>query len=197
MSKVFKTIYYVFLIAIALVAVLLVWSALPIKNGPKVFIVQSGSMEPAIKTGSVVVVKSSGEYKIGDVITFGPYSKTKAPTTHRVHDIKVVDGQPVYITKGDANNAPDQRDVRPADVVGRVLLDVPYIGYAVAAAKTPIGFALIIIVPAAIIIYDEVRKIWGEVRRLKKSKRGKDNKQDREINKLEKEVKELEDKINL
>ncbi len=168
--KCLKIIYYLFLAAIALVAVLLVWSALPIKNGPKVFIVQSGSMEPAIKVGSVVIVKSVSDYKVGNVITFGPYSKTKAPTTHRIHDIKVVDGQSVYITKGDANNAPDQRDVRPADVVGKVMLDVPYVGYAVAAAKTPIGFALIIIVPAAIIIYDEVRKIWAEVKKLRKKK---------------------------
>ena len=164
--KVFKIIYYVFLVAIALVAVLLIWSALPIKNGPKVFIVQSGSMEPAIRTGSIVVVKSVGEYKVGDVITFGPYNKTKTPTTHRLVEIK--DGN--YITKGDANNAPDQRVIRKSDIVGKVLLDVPYVGYAVAAAKTPAGFTAIIIIPAAIIVYDEVRKIWGEVKNLRKKK---------------------------
>ena len=168
--KVFKTIYYVFLVAIILVAVLLVWSALPMKNGPKVFIVQSGSMEPAIKTGSVVVVKSASDYKVGDVITFGPYSKTKAPTTHRIFDVKVENGQPVYITKGDANNAPDQRQVAKRDIIGKVLLDVPYVGYAVAAAKTPVGFTAIIIIPAAVIIYDEIRKILGEIRNLKKEK---------------------------
>lgn len=186
--KVFKIIYYVFLGAIILIAVLLVWSALPMKNGPKVFIVQSGSMEPAIKTGGVVVVKSVSDYKVGDVITFGPYSKTKAPTTHRIYEMKAVGGEPVYITKGDANNAPDTREISKKDVVGKVLLDVPYVGYAVAAAKTPIGFMLIIIIPAAIIVYDEIRKIWGEIGKMRKGKRGKDNEQDREINKLEEEV---------
>jgi len=165
-----KSIYYVFLVAIILVAVLLVWSALPMKNGPKVFIVQSGSMEPAIKTGSVVVVKSVSDYKVGDVITFGPYSKTKVPTTHRIFDVKVENGQPVYITKGDANNAPDQRQVAKREIIGKVLLDVPYVGYAVAAAKTPAGFTAIIIIPAAVIIYDEVRKIWEEVKKMRKRK---------------------------
>ncbi len=179
-----------------MVAVLLIWSALPIKNGPKVFIVQSGSMEPAIKTGGVVVVKSSGDYKVGDVITFGPYSKIKAPTTHRIYEIKEQNGVQTFTTKGDANNAPDQRVIRKSDIVGKVLLDVPYVGYAVAAAKKPIGFALIIIVPAAIIIYDEIRKIWIEIRKLKK-KNKKDEKQDEQINKLEEEVKEMEKKINL
>ncbi len=153
-----------------MVAVLLVWSALPIKNGPKVFIVQSGSMEPAIKTGSVVVVKSSSDYKVGDIITFGPYSKTKPPTTHRIYEMKVVGGEPVYTTKGDANNAPDTRTIAKRDIVGKVLLDVPYVGYAVAAAKTPIGFMLIIIIPAAIIVYDEAVKIIREIRKMKKGK---------------------------
>jgi signal peptidase len=193
--KVFKIIYYVFLGAIILIAVLLVWSALPMKNGPKVFIVQSGSMEPAIKTGGVVVVKSVSDYKVGDVITFGPYSKTKAPTTHRIYEMKAVGGEPVYITKGDANNAPDTREISKKDVVGKVLLDVPYVGYAVAAAKTPIGFMLIIIIPAAIIVYDEIRKIWGEIGKMKKNK--KDKKQDKEIGKLEEEVKKIEKKISL
>lgn len=169
--RVFKTIYYIFLVAIALVAVLLVWSALPIKNGPKVFIVQSGSMEPAIHTGSVVVVKSASEYRVGDIITFGPYSKTKAPTTHRIHDIKVQGGEPVYITKGDANNAPDSRVVAKRDIVGKVVLDAPYLGYAVATAKQPYGFAILIIVPAAIIIFDEGKKIWKEIAKLKKGKK--------------------------
>ena len=168
MTKFFKTIYYIFIGAIALVAVLLVWSALPIKNGPKVMIVQSGSMEPAIKTGGVVVVKSASDYKVGDIITFGPYSKIKAPTTHRIYEIKGDCPNCTFVTKGDANNAPDQRDIRPSDVVGKVLLDVSYVGYAVAAAKKPVGFAFIIIIPAAIIVYDEIRKIFAEIKKMRK-----------------------------
>jgi len=130
-------------------------------------IVQSGSMVPAIKMGSVVMVKPVSDYKVGEVITFGPYSTTKAPTTHRIYDIKVEGGQPVYITKGDANNAPDSREIRKSDIVGKVLFSVPYFGYAVDFAKKPIGFALIIIVPAAIIVGDEIKKIIYEVKKKK------------------------------
>ena len=36
---------------------------------PKAYLVQSGSMEPAIKTGSVTIIKPASEYKIGDIIT--------------------------------------------------------------------------------------------------------------------------------
>jgi len=170
MNKVFKTIYYVFLGAIALIALLLIASLLPIPGNYKVLTVLSGSMQPAIKMGSVVVVRPASDYKIGDIITFGPYSKTKPPTTHRIADIKVVNGQPIYITKGDANNAPDTREIQKKDVVGKVLFDAPYVGFAVDVARKPFGFALIIIVPAALIIFDESKKIVGEIKKRKEEK---------------------------
>ncbi|MCD6528572.1 signal peptidase I [bacterium] len=165
--KLFKTIYYIFIGVIAAIAVLLVVSAFEIPGSFKVMTVLSGSMEPAIKMGSIVVVKPVNNYKIGDIITFGPYNKRKPPTTHRIYDIEVVEGKPVYITKGDANNAPDTREVLKRDIIGKVLFDVPYLGYAVETARKPIGFVLLIIIPAVIIIYDEIRKIVEEVKKRK------------------------------
>ena len=184
--KGFNIIYCAVLVFIGLITVLLIISVFPITGNIKFMIVQSGSMEPSIKGGSVVMVKPVEDYKIGDVITFGPYSKTKLPTTHRIHDIKIVDGQSVYITKGDANNAPDLREIVEADILGKVLASVPYLGFAVEFVKKPIGFALIIIVPAAIIVSDEIRNIWKEIIKLKSKK--KDNEQDKEITKLKEEI---------
>jgi signal peptidase len=165
--KYLKTIYYVFLGAIALIALLLFVSAFPITGNIKFLTVLSGSMEPEIHTGSVVLVKPFDNYKIGDIITFGEMSKTKTPTTHRINDIKVVDGKPVYITKGDANNAPDQKEIAAKEIIGKVLFGVPYAGFAVDAAKKPFGFMLIIVVPAVIIIYDEIRKIIKQISKIK------------------------------
>lgn len=163
--KIFKYLYYIFIAFIVIVALLLIISTIPITGNYKVLTVLSGSMEPSIKIGSVVAVKPSGDYKIGEVITFGPYSKIKAPITHRIYDIKVVEGNPIYITKGDANNAPDTREISKKDVVGKVLFSVPLVGYAVNFAKQPLGFTLIIIIPAAAIIFDEIKNIYGEVKR--------------------------------
>jgi len=165
--KIFKIIYYIFIAFIVLIAILLIVSVLPITGNYKVMTVISGSMAPAIKMGSVVIVKPVSDYKIGEVITFGPYSRTKAPTTHRIYDIKVTGGEPIYITKGDVNNAPDTREITKKDVLGKVLFSVPYVGYAVDFAKKPVGFALIIIVPAAIIIGDEIKKIINEIKKKK------------------------------
>lgn len=168
--KIFKIVYYIVVVFIVLVALLLIISVLPITGNYKVMTVISGSMEPKIKTGSIVVVKPEIDYKIGDVITFGTYSKVIKSTTHRIYDVKIVDSQPVYITKGDANNAPDTKEIGKKDIIGKVLFSVPFAGYAVDFAKKPTGFALIIIIPAVLIVADEIKKIYGEVKKKKATK---------------------------
>jgi signal peptidase len=170
MKIIFKIIYYIFGAFIVLVAVLLIISVFPVTGNIKFMIVQSGSMEPSIKTGSLVMVKPESDYKIGDVITFGPVSKTKAPTSHRIQDIKVNEGNVVYITKGDANENTDAREVQKKEVLGKVVFSIPYLGYVVTFAKQPLGFALIIITPALIIIFDEVKKVYAEIKKIKKEK---------------------------
>jgi len=47
---------------------------------------------------------------------------------------------------------------------------VPYFGYVVAFARKPIGFLLILIVPALAIIFDEIKKIFTEIKKIKKLK---------------------------
>jgi len=166
--KPLKIIYYVFIALIAVIALLLIVSVFPITGNYKLMVVQSGSMEPAIKMGSVVVVKPADDYKIGDIISFGEITRTRAPITHRIYDMKVTEGKVSYITKGDVNNAPDPREISKREVIGKVLFSVPFVGYAVDFAKKPLGFALIIIIPATIIIFDEAKKIYEEIKKKKK-----------------------------
>jgi len=163
--KIFNIIYYIFLGLIAVIVVLLLVSVLPITGNIKFLTVQSGSMTPAIKMGSIVLIKPMSNYKVGDIITFGKISKTQTPTTHRIFDIKVNVGKPSYVTKGDANNGPDQKEISQSDIIGKVFLHIPYLGYVVAAARTKLGFAFIIIVPAIAIIIEEISKIKKEIKK--------------------------------
>jgi len=149
------------------VAILILISVFPVTGNHKILVVKSGSMEPHIKTGSVVFVSPRKEYNIGDVITFAGRGNTESSTTHRIADIEDANGNKSFITKGDANNANDTNTVSSENVIGKVLFSVPYFGYAVAAAKQPLGFALLIIVPAALIIIEEVGKIRKELRKGK------------------------------
>ena len=146
-------------------AVLLAASKLPIPGNYKVLTVLSGSMEPAIHTGAVVVIKPVGVYNIGDAITFGESGKNKTPVTHRISNIYVKEGKPMFITKGDANNAADSREITKEEIIGKVAFNIPFLGFVLEFVKKPIGFAVVVILPAAAIIIDELRKIFKELKK--------------------------------
>lgn len=133
--------------------------------------VLTGSMEPKIKTGSVVLIKGASDYKIGDIITF--HGTQKLPTTHRIVGIAKDDSVTQYITKGDANNAPDMEKVNPNQILGKALFAIPYLGYATSAIQKPLGFALMIIFPALLIILGEILNIQKEVKKIIQEKKEK------------------------
>ena len=120
----------------------------------------SGSMEPALKVGGVVVTQpiEPEEIKVGDILTF--YSPLgKQLTSHRV--IAVEQGPSLHFsTKGDANEDADPFTLPPENVVGKVCLHIPYFGYAIQFIKTPLGFLLTLCLPGLIIIVMELRNIW-------------------------------------
>ena len=126
--------------------------------------VLSGSMEPAISTGSVVFIYPRASYNEGDIITFRRKdSSLELPITHRVVVKENVDGGVAYQTKGDANEYIDGGVVSPDEVYGKVFFHIPFIGRLLDLVKTPIGFSFLIIVPALLVIFDEIKKIRREL----------------------------------
>lgn len=155
----FQAFYYLCLAFLVFLILIFFVSTLPVPGNYKIFAVLSGSMEPSIKMGSIVAVNPEKDHKIGDVITFGEISKTKVPVTHRITEIEIIQGQAYYTTKGDANAVADSKKISKTEVIGKVVFKVPYLGYFVNFLKTPAGFVLIIVLPAVLIIADEIKKI--------------------------------------
>lgn len=144
------------------VIVLLLINAFPSAVGADYsYIVQSGSMEPAIPTGSIVFVKDVPAESIeeGDVITYAD-SRGVAPTTHRVIQ-KFQAGDSVrFQTKGDANENPDPEPVYRDEIVGVVIFSVPYIGYVSAFASTRAGWIVFIAIPCSLLIASELWSLY-------------------------------------
>ncbi len=172
MKIISKLFYTVFVLLLLGVAGLFLASLLPIPGNVQIKIVKSGSMEPAIKTGSIVIVKPQAAYAVGDIITFGEDTGAQIPTTHRVVAIGGNFSNVFYMTKGDANEEADNVQIAQSDVEGRVIATIPFAGYVLDFAKKPLGFTLMIAIPASIIILDELLRIFQEVRSLRR-KRGK------------------------
>jgi signal peptidase len=170
MKTIFNGLYYLFTACIVGIALLLILSMVPVPGNIKVKIVKSGSMEPTIKTGGLVIVMPSSSYEVGDIITFGKDTKTQIPTTHRIIEKEGQGSLEVFKTKGDANDSEDPAPARVGDVQGKVIFTLPYLGYILDFAKKPLGFALLVGIPALLIIFDEIAKILNEVKNLKRKK---------------------------
>ncbi|WP_419823899.1 signal peptidase I [Anoxybacterium hadale] len=116
-----------FLITI-LISVGIVWFAVgvfPIYPS----VVVTGSMEPMIYPGDVILVKKTRDIKeieIGDVIHF---KRDRIMISHRITEIITKDGIPSYRTKGDNNNSEDIQLVKPEQIKGEIIKVVPKIGW--------------------------------------------------------------------
>ncbi|MDN5607296.1 MAG: signal peptidase I [Brevibacterium aurantiacum] len=99
--------------------------------GAEPFTVVSGSMEPTIPTGSVVVSKhvSPDTVAFRDVVTYQLNSGEPLTVTHRVIGVDNIDGETRFKTQGDANTSPDPEPVRPEQIRGVVSYHVPFVGY--------------------------------------------------------------------
>ena len=114
-------------------------------------IVLSGSMEPTISAGDMLILREQPAYRLGDIVT---YKSGQSLITHRVignSGLKVT-------TKGDANNMADD-PISIYQIEGRVVLVLPGVGNWVLFLKTPMGMLLLSLGALAMI---EVPYLWEQ-----------------------------------
>lgn len=117
----------------------------------RIYIVDSGSMSPTIKVGSMIIVKEMEpqEIKEGDIITY--YGSTNSvKVTHRVVEVQQ-QGQS-FITRGDANETNDPMPLEAQKVIGKVVFTIPFIGVMFSFISTGQGIATLLILGAAWIL---------------------------------------------
>jgi signal peptidase len=177
--KILSTIYLLAFLGLAAVALSSIFSVFHLPWAIRLFAVQTGSMEPAIKTGSLIVVRPADNYQTGDIITFktspeANIQNPKALVTHRIVEEREIKGGTFYVTKGDANESVDMENWPSASVLGKVIYTIPYLGYPAAYAKTPIGFLCLVVIPASIIIYIELTQVFKQLAAVSKEKKKQD-----------------------
>lgn len=142
-----------------------------------------------IPVDSLVVVKTVPTEKekayefyksleVGDVLTFKYVYETQLTITHRIIEIKEIDGG--FIIKLQGDNRTDKQGglVQTINtsidstnyVIGKVVAKSYAIGLFLTAVKSPVGIICIIIIPSLILVVLEVIKIVGIVNSDKKKK---------------------------
>lgn len=163
------------IVAVALAAV----HALP---GLTSFVVKSGSMEPSLPVGSLILVQQLSAQRVrdGDVITFHLPGAAR-PVTHRVIERGYRDGRWQFRTRGDANSSADRwaraGGDQPAGIAGalasgdgwitygdrpaqRVLFDVPYLGSMSLFLATPAMRTVLTVLLSLLAAWRVLRLIW-------------------------------------
>lgn len=109
---------------------------IPLTFGYGKAVVVTGSMEPAIMAGDLIVIHEQADYRDGDIVLF----EANSHITHRI----VETTQTGFITKGDANNVNDD-EITKDQIVGKVVFTIPKIGYVAEFLATPFGMLVLVL----------------------------------------------------
>ena len=169
------------LILLVLVLIVLVSLAVarlvPAATGAPTFVVGSGSMEPALPIGSVVVdVRvAAADLREGDVVSLkaGPQ---QAVFTHRILRLVERNSAEWIETKGDANATADPSIIPATAVTGRVAAVIPYLGYPIQLLSSLAGVAFLLSVAMVTLLaawlletLQDDQRAWVRRRRLEQA----------------------------
>jgi len=137
-------------------AALVAGVVVPTFAGATPYTVLTGSMTPALKPGTLIVVRpvDAEQVSVGDVVTYQIRSGEPEVVTHRVVAVAVNgNGQRVFRTRGDANSVADERWVRPVQLRGKVWYSVPFVGRASTLMPGDVRRVLILSVVVLLLAY--------------------------------------------
>jgi signal peptidase len=134
----------------------------PFALGMRSLSVMSGSMEPAIRTGDVIVDQwiPPGQARVGDAVSFNDPSRGNVVVTHRVARLHKRGAQVDFITRGDANTGVEHWSAPANGRIGRVAYRVPHAGFLMVFTRTPGGKLLFLVIPAFLWGAWEIVRIW-------------------------------------
>jgi signal peptidase len=136
--------------------------ALPLAFNARPLVVLSGSMEPALGTGDVSVVRSIAplDARPRDIVTFRDPDNAERLITHRVRAMHVQGQAVVFRTRGDANNVSERWRVPANGEIGRVIYRIPKLGWALMYARSKGLFVLLLGGALALLLVLELTAIW-------------------------------------
>ncbi|MFX1473592.1 MAG: signal peptidase I [Promethearchaeota archaeon] len=131
---------------------------LTMRTSSPLVVVTSDSMVPALQRGDLLVLQGrpAEDIHLSDIIVYQDEWFPDAPVVHRVVAIDIVGETYYFFTKGDANHANDPGNRTIDEIIGVVILRIPYLGEVSMFLRTPTGLAVIALIFIAIIVLPEL-----------------------------------------
>ena len=143
-------------------------NAVPTPFGYGASVVLSGSMEPTLSVGDLLIVQAQENYEVGDIVV---YQSGKMPVVHRIMELD----EEMVTTRGDANNTNDEPFPVGA-IKGEVIAVVPGVGQVLWTLKSPVATVIMLVLAVLLVEWSlrsgkdekeaEKEKIKAEIRAL-------------------------------
>ena len=177
-KKIISTIAHIILIPLLIYNTSLIIQAIikpdktPSFFGIKSYVIISGSMQPELEIGDIVIVKDSLEQlKEGDIISF---RRDNLIITHRITEIMFLsDGSKQYKTKGDFNNVEDIEIVKDEQIEGKVVNTISNLGNILLFLKKSTTIILVLVIYYLYLLYcqsTDEKKLAREKKRMRYEK---------------------------
>jgi signal peptidase I len=144
-----------------LAAVLVTFSVLSSTGYVKARVVLTGSMQPTINPGDIVLTAPVDrvEPKLDDVAAYQARRFDGAPVGVFTHRIMGGDGQSGWILKGDNNPSPDVQKPTNSDILGVVIFVIPWLGNLL---SKQVLFTVIPLIAGLWFLLDTLREVPNE-----------------------------------
>jgi signal peptidase I len=152
MSSIRRGLDLILLLLVAAVLVVGLVAFLAPAVGGRALAIRSGSMTPAIGVGSLVLVvpQDPATLEVGDVVAITLPSGTVL--THRVEAIVQQDDRRMFRLRGDANPAPDATLTTQDQLLGKVVVAAPGLGYLLAMMTIRLGQIALVLLASQLLV---------------------------------------------
>lgn len=158
--KIIKILLVAIIVTItATLIIMKVMGETPAFFGYNFYYIASGSMEPSLQTGDIILSKKVdyAQLKVSDVITYqGQSGELKDKLiTHQIVKMYEDGGQKWIVTKGSANAVEDP-PITQEQVLSVMKTKLLFVGQILKLINTPFGFLVFIILPLVILLVNEI-----------------------------------------
>ena len=132
-------------------------------NGSQLLIVQSASMVPALQKGDLLITDPIKDQRFvrGEIVSYRLATDPNVIVSHRLVDIDR--SKHKLVTAGDALNSRDQ-PIAESQVIGRARYLLPGFGRFLSILRRPLVLAVVIYLPAVILLYIELVRVIRHLR---------------------------------